>query len=501
MTFIKQIPLWIWVVAGFLLLNAFTYDWYTTVWMDEAMFADPAANLYYGHGFTSTAWATQHYHEFWAGNTPLYSFLLFLWFKCVGFGIFQVRFFDYLLWSGTVLLICLTVRRLDFVRQPLLLAALAAFVFSGNGIFFSYRSGRYDSLICLVASLCFFAFSIPKPLPRYCALVLSASLFLPTALILGPFVAILGALVFLVLGRRVFLQLCCVALGLAIGLGLLRLYYGGLGLWQTFRHAADFLSQIYYGQDSAIPVWEQKIMAYPGRVFHDSTADLLLVCLCAVAAIGWKKLDNVGRSAALLGIGVFFIIPAVSLAAYSYQIYHYWQVYLPLAICLATAVTHGNGLFTPSTQRVVVGATVIVIFCLGPGMRLGLASTDLRERSYSHVESLVRENVKSSDIVYADYQAFYPLHQVGALTYYSWYLDVITKPEEDSIDCLVINPDMLPGIQKVLGGQWQPVGPAYLHENKFHSRLLNRLFPGYFQPQTNKKYNLEVYRRIAADKK
>jgi hypothetical protein len=498
MVCLKQIPPWWWVVAFFLLLNALTFDWYTTLYMDEVMFADPAANLYFGHGFTSTAWPTQHYGEFWAGNTPLYSCLLYVWFKCVGFGMFQVRFLDYLLWSGMVALFCIAVQRLRLIRRTYSLAILAALLFSGNGVFFSYRSGRYDSLMCLVAGLCFFAFSISNTFVRRSVIIISASLMLPTSLVLGPFAAILGLLVFLFLGRRFFLELCCVAFGLAIGLVFLRIMYGELGLWHAFRHAADFLSQIYYHRGSATPIWQQKIMAYPARIFHDSTADLLLVCLLGVIAIGWKKLDSTGRSAAILGVSVFFIIPAVSLAAYSYQIYHYWQVYLPLAVCLMTAVTHGNSLFIPSMQRVLVGAAVVVIFCLGPGIRLGMALTDLNERTYSHVESLVMENVKPSDVVYADYQAFYPLHQVGALTYYSWYLNVITKQEEDSITCLVIQPDMLPGLQKIFGGQWQAVGTAYLHENKFNSKFLNRLFPRYFEPQTNQKYNLAIYRRVPA---
>jgi len=38
-------------------------------------------------------------------------FLLFGWFKLVGFGIFQYRAFGYLLWSAGVALLCLAVRR------------------------------------------------------------------------------------------------------------------------------------------------------------------------------------------------------------------------------------------------------------------------------------------------------------------------------------------------------------------------------------------------------
>ena len=51
---LKKIPVWLWVIAAFFLLNVFTYNWYPSVWLDEVAFVDPAANLYYGHGFTSS---------------------------------------------------------------------------------------------------------------------------------------------------------------------------------------------------------------------------------------------------------------------------------------------------------------------------------------------------------------------------------------------------------------------------------------------------------------
>lgn len=497
---LKKIPLWMWVVAGFLLLNALTFDWYTTVWMDEAMFADPAANLYFGHGFTSTAWATQSSGEFWAGNTPLYSFLLFVWFKIAGFGIFQTRILDYLLWSGAVALVCLGVQRLNLVRRPLLLAALAAMLFCVNGVVFSYRSGRYDSLIFFAAAVCFFCFTISKPGLRKTAIVISAVFLLPTALILGPFAATLGFLLLLFFGRKIFGELCCLAFGLAAGLGLLALFYGELGLWHAFRHAAGFLAQIYYPEDPTKSVWLEKLAAYPEKAFHDVTIDALLLCLVGLAIFKWKDLDTTGKRLSLLGICVFFVMPVISQAAYAYQIYHRWQVCLPLAVCLAGAAEHCRDAFKKYLPRALAVAAVLFVFVFGLGARLGLAMTDLPERNYSEVESFVKKNVRPSDVVFADYQAFYPLHQLDVRAYYSRYFNVITKPEADAINCLVINPGWLATVEKNIGGQWQATGESDLHENKFGIPWLDRLFPGYFGQQSNTKYNLVIYRRVPANK-
>jgi hypothetical protein len=493
---LKKVPLWLWVVAAFFSLNVLTHDWYPSVWMDESMFVDPAANLYYGHGFTSTAWPTQRFGEFWAGNTPLYQFLLYGWFKAFGFGIFQVRVFNYLLWSGAVGLLCLAVQRSKLIRHPIRVAVLAVLLFIGDGVVFSYRSARYDSVIVFMAAACFWAFTIERRGLRYMAIVLVTSFFLPTAPILGPFAAVFGGILFLFLGRKYFWELGCVAAGLAIGLGLLYLFYGESGMWHAFRKSASFIAQIDYTTDQTTPVWEQKLVTLPRKVFHDPATVILLLCLLGITLFKWSKLDTNGRRLAIFGIGTFLVIPAVSQAAYNYKIYHYWEAYIPMAVCLVGALDHSNNIFKASCQRVFIVALILVIFTFGLGTRLGLALTDLKEHDYSKVESFVRTTVHSSDIVFADYQASYALHKLNVTAYYSWYFHVLDKQEADSINCLIINPAWLADVKEKIGGEWYATGESYLNGNKFNIALFDHLLPAYFTQQTNEKYNLAVYRRL-----
>src|SRR5689334_18193604 len=82
-------------LLGFLLVNLATSARYPYVWIDEVMYSDPAVNLYLGNGFTSTAWYAQPSNEFWAGNVPLHSALLYLWMKTFGFSIVAVRSINY----------------------------------------------------------------------------------------------------------------------------------------------------------------------------------------------------------------------------------------------------------------------------------------------------------------------------------------------------------------------------------------------------------------------
>ena len=247
-----------------------------------------------------------------------------------------------------------------------------------------------------------------------------------------------------------------------------------------------------------MPPWEQKLVAFPGLVFHDQTTMILLLCLLGTTLFKWGKLDADGRRLAIFGLGTFLMIPAVSQAAYTYQVYHAWEAYIPMSVCLVGALDHSNDIFKASYWRVFGIALILLVFALGLGVRLGLALTDLKGHDYSRVESLVQTAVRPSDVVFADYQAFYPLHKRNVTAYYLLYFSVINKQEADSINCLIIDPASLAGIEEKIGGEWRATGESCLSGDKFNIALLDRLLPSYFNKQTNRKYNLAVYRRLPA---
>src|SRR5436309_406192 len=68
------------VFPAFLAVNLATAERSPVIWQDEVMFADPAVNLYFGHGFTTSAWY-QHRDTFFGGNSPLYSMTLYPWIR------------------------------------------------------------------------------------------------------------------------------------------------------------------------------------------------------------------------------------------------------------------------------------------------------------------------------------------------------------------------------------------------------------------------------------
>ena len=103
------------LLSVFFIINLFTVDKFPCVSQDEVMFTDPAANLYLGNGFTSSAWFFQGREEFWAGNLPLYSFLVYCWIKLFGFSLTAVRSFNYVLITGSALFLWLGIIRLKLL--------------------------------------------------------------------------------------------------------------------------------------------------------------------------------------------------------------------------------------------------------------------------------------------------------------------------------------------------------------------------------------------------
>jgi hypothetical protein len=83
------------------------------------------------------------------------------------------------------------------------------------------------------------------------------------------------------------------------------------------------------------------------------------------------------------------------------------------------------------------------------------------------------------------------------LAYYLGYLVRMTPAEAATINCLVVDPAGAPDLEKRLGGVWMAKGQEYLHPNHFGIALLDRFMPNDFKNQTNRKYTLAIYRKVA----
>src|ERR1700744_5823122 len=90
------------VCAVFTTINLLTGSRWPVVWCDETFFADPAASLVQGHGFTTTLQGRGQVEPFYI-NVPGYSLLLSGWMRIFGIAQMSVRLLPYLLLDGSLL--------------------------------------------------------------------------------------------------------------------------------------------------------------------------------------------------------------------------------------------------------------------------------------------------------------------------------------------------------------------------------------------------------------
>jgi hypothetical protein len=501
-SFLKRENAWIWVILILFGFNILTLDLYTSVWMDEVMYTQPAANEHLGLGFTSTAWDDQNPDLFFAANVPLHPLLLCLWYKCFGFGFHQTRIFGFTLWSLGVWAVCLAARRAGWIKSPAILSLLAILLFIGQNVAFCYRSGRYDPLAFLLVSLCFLAFTVKKTAWRLALILAVTSFFLPAYLPLGPFCLIFGILLGAVTRTRFFMELTCAALGVALGLGLLYCFYQHYGVWDDFLRQVHSGSENYYNgeghQQTHAGLMAGKMHDLLYVLIGDRSSVVLLVGSILLLVARKKNAPLPNRNLVVFNILAFVAIPVGLLLSYAFPIYYWWMRYVPLGVLFGTLMD-GNGLQIPvAARRGMLAFVLLTLSVSGLPARIIFAMSDLPERDYRNVTNFVRQSVQANDIVYADHQAFYPLEQLKLRTYYPRYR--ITPEQAASVNCLILDPEKFPATQKVFGGNWQPTGQQYSHEQHFGIHLLDKFMPGYFVKQTNRKYNLVVYRKETAAK-
>ena len=99
---------------------------------DNPGYVDPSVNYVTGHGFTSTCWYAQSGAAFWAGNVPLYQFLLIPWFKIFGVSYSAVLWLNFLYVAAGSLLIW---RAMQKRSQTLMTSAARAIPNEMIGIF------------------------------------------------------------------------------------------------------------------------------------------------------------------------------------------------------------------------------------------------------------------------------------------------------------------------------------------------------------------------------
>ncbi|MBV8486875.1 MAG: hypothetical protein JO161_01220 [Planctomycetaceae bacterium] len=473
-------------LSSFLAVNLATASRSPVIWQDEVMFADPAANLYFGNGFTTTAWF-QSRTTLFAGNSPLYSLCLYLWISLFGFDVASIRSLNYVLIGAVGVIGLLALQRFGLVRSPIPRAVFLLLILAGDGVTYSYRSGRYDCLGMLLATALTLTLSFPHGKVRNLALLLLSTLVPWAGLQLLAYVALGGLLLLLLRGRSALFELLMMGAGCAAGLASLFVFFLENGVWREFVKSVAILS-------GARQPLAHRLVEAAGAPLSELSSILVLAALGVVLISALRRNRVQLRSPLVIGPLVGLLVPCLLALLSKYSRYYTWMAFIPMAGCLAAELESGR---VSSVRRFVI--PLVILACLaGLPARLAVACHEWTLRDPNPVDRFVAEQVRPSDWVYSEYEAYYPTKRMAAVVFLPPYagltpgMEQVTPPlseaEKNRVDVLILKPATREETLQYFQGRWTMVG-HYAADGDARSSIAATLGRG------SKPYELLVYRR------
>ena len=470
------------ILLVFLSISLFVAARTPTVHTDEPVFADPAANLYYGSGFTSTMWGEDR-HELWCSQPPLYTGLLYVFFKAFGFGLYQARAANDLFAAAGGILIWAGLRRSRFIQSPGYRLLALALVLSGSCSALTFRMIRYDVVMFLVSALVFFAWCQPAHCrARYLWVVLAGILCPWTGVPVLPYVALVLLIQLAVFRSQNIGLTVCVGAGFAIGTGLLLLYYQHFGV---LDHFLKFVHGATHNDNSLMPLpkpslktiifgqrlgEESLLTSFFGNPFVienmktmcDYSAVLLFLLFVPLGLEAWLGLS--GRNCKFIpfvALTTLVIPPVIQLAGHYWSDYR-WMTYIPLAIAVPRLLELAEGWTVSTVVRRAVFAILGLSLFLGVPFRSLWALPDWSARSVRPLKSVAAQVVKSNDVVICNFKAYFAVRPHAQLVYCSGLsamgeLRFAKDLPTNEVSLLCLFPTNLPAVVPVVGGKWKQV--------------------------------------------
>jgi hypothetical protein len=468
--------IWLFLIFGiFIILNLVTSTRSPTVWQDEVMFADPAINLVSHGKWVSTAWFAQTVNEFWMGNAPLYPALLAVWIKVFGTSITGVRSLNYFFTALAALLLWSWSYRANTVSKPWTRLLMVSLVLTGQGMAFSYRSGRYDALGYLLVITGLWAFTLNDSRIRYSLLAVVGFLLPWAGLQLLPFVSFVGAVSLLVFASRFLMEWVWAAFGAVAGGCVFGAILKFTGLWKPFWSSVNGLS------GSHTPL-EVKLKSLVGIYVQDQSYLPLLAAVALLVLIQRRHISAFTLKMALITGGIAVFLPATLHLLAKFPIYYTWMAFIPLAILAAHLLSFPDAQ-TKLLKKIALVCLVISILA-GLPARLAVTVLQWRERDYAPVRALAQRTITKADCVYAAEQGYYAVKPIAHAILLPEYRPVMSPIEKEQITCLFINPSDFEYVTNFLGGKWTDTGEFVAPEQE------KRSFGA-------AKYNLHVWRRAS----
>lgn len=457
----NESTIFIFLISIFLVINVYTSSKSPTVWVDEVAYSDPAVNFVVNGEFTSTAWGAQGPNEVWAGNVPLHQFFLIGWLEAFGINPTSVRSINYIFVILGVFILWKLMRRKDLSSPSLRLTAVILLL-CGEGITFSYRSGRPDMigflLVCAGSAAMLY-----RDNTRYVLLAIIGALTPWAGLQFVPYVALL-CICILFWNKEIFLKTALpVAGGGVFGISGLFLFYKSHSVWD------DFLQSV------APHTAGSQVNTFSGLQIYTGDISYLIVLFSSIILVLLYLIDDKTKDISpvfsyciLIGLSTPIILYSIG----KYPQYYTWMAYLPLVVgaCIQASFIQWN------RWKLMVGVGLIGITCIWLPARIGVAFLQWDARSYEPVESLAEKTISKKDTVYASNQPYYGAKKNASVVYLPGSLRESKSEDEkidvQSIDKAIINPHQSENLLPKLGGEWKQL--SQIGEDGSRKEILGR---------------------------
>jgi hypothetical protein len=463
---------------AFLLVGIFFGPRLQPVWIDEVVLAEPAANLALYDSFTSAAWYHQNYQEFHVSTSFLYTVLLALWIKVLGFSIEKVRLFNYVLMLLSITVIWLFIKKLPLIRFSWLRIILVVSCLLPTGITFIYISGRYDTSCIFLSALVLVAFLIKDAKIRWLTMTIIGFFFPLSGLSAVVFATIFGGILLLFNFQRFWREF--VALGGGFILGMLFLYalYSTNGVWDDFvsmtlghsvanANLNRTVIDIIFSRVSKL--FDQKDYVC-GGCLHPSFPPLSLLLLILIFYELLTKSFR-WRSPSFFALITVITIPTTMCFLGKYPLYYSWMSMFPLIICICWSFNNILEKNTGKIQTTIISIAFLVLLLYANLLGLpSLAQITLQQwenNDYTKVQNFLDNKINPQDHIYADFQTFYALKSRAKRVYFPLYNGQMTPEDRDNLSLIVIDPrasvraSWNPGLAEIVGDslpQWYDTG-------------------------------------------
>lgn len=456
------------------------------IWQDEVMFADPAVNLFLGNGFTSTAWPVQPKGDFWAGNSPLFTVLIYIWIKIWGFGIISVRSLNYIIYSIAVLIVWNGIYKSKLYDSSYYRILLICILLTGAGMAFCYRSVRYDCLTILLSVLAFYSFTFSSLKLRHTLLFLISIFFALAGLQLIYYFLILSAISLFIFRFSYIREIFYSFLGTLTGFILLLGFLNFNGVLLQFISSVKYLATLGHNQNRILGILKSTKF---GGFNADKSFQFLLILSITLAlyslilnyfsrkSLNFKPFDTYCFTTS-------FIIPLLMFSFSKYPIYYSWMSFIPLSIGICSILSQNFYDFNKYLKSYTMATIIFACIVGAPNQMIGILN-EWESRDYSLMNSFIEKNTSMFDSIYSDYSPYYSLKRYGREAYFQPYLRVMDESEKISIDTLIIQPKSFKEVAKQFPGRWIDT-----------QKKLTTYSRGFLNPQKKSKvFSLAIYRR------